>query len=243
MPRFAVSKVQDALNERGKSVKGSRILVLGVAYKPDIDDLRESPALDVIHLLQEKGADWCSTTTRTCRAFNHDGWEMQSVPSGPDGRGAGRRRGGDRHQPHKLTITRPSWTHAGLIVDTRNALGDAGQAQPESGEAVMARYLVTGAAGFIASRVCELLLAAGPRGGRHRQPVRRLRRAPQALPPANACWTGRASPSMRWISATRPGLEALVGDRASRSRRSSTWRRAPGCAPRWKTRGCSSTPT
>jgi UDP-N-acetyl-D-glucosamine dehydrogenase len=56
MPRFAVSKVQDALNERGKPVKDSQLLILGVAYKPDIDDLRESPALDVIHLLEEKGA-------------------------------------------------------------------------------------------------------------------------------------------------------------------------------------------
>ncbi len=55
MPRFAVSKVQDALNDHAKPVKGSRILVLGVAYKPDIDDLRESPALDVIGLLMRKG--------------------------------------------------------------------------------------------------------------------------------------------------------------------------------------------
>src|SRR5512146_1071494 len=56
MPRFAVGKVQDALNDLGKPVKGSRILVLGAAYKPDIDDLRESPALDVIGLLMKKGA-------------------------------------------------------------------------------------------------------------------------------------------------------------------------------------------
>src|SRR5574338_1344513 len=55
MPRFVVGKVQDALNDHNKALRGSRILVLGAAYKPDIDDLRESPALDVIHLLQEKG--------------------------------------------------------------------------------------------------------------------------------------------------------------------------------------------
>ena len=54
MPRFVVSKVQDALNEHGKPLKGSKVLVLGAAYKPDIDDLRESPALDVIGLLQGK---------------------------------------------------------------------------------------------------------------------------------------------------------------------------------------------
>jgi UDP-N-acetyl-D-glucosamine dehydrogenase len=56
MPAFVVRKVADALNEYGKAMKGSRVLVLGVAYKKDIDDLRESPALEVIHLLQQKGA-------------------------------------------------------------------------------------------------------------------------------------------------------------------------------------------
>ena len=57
MPRYWVEKVQDALNEVEKPVKNSRILVLGVAYKRDIDDVRESPALDIIALLKEKGAD------------------------------------------------------------------------------------------------------------------------------------------------------------------------------------------
>jgi UDP-N-acetyl-D-glucosamine dehydrogenase len=56
MPRYWVQKVQDALNEAGKPVKNSRILVLGVAYKKDVSDTRESPALDIIHLLHEKGA-------------------------------------------------------------------------------------------------------------------------------------------------------------------------------------------
>jgi UDP-N-acetyl-D-glucosamine dehydrogenase len=56
MPAFVVRKVADCLNDDGKPVKGSRVLVLGVAYKKDIDDLRESPAMDVIRLLQEKGA-------------------------------------------------------------------------------------------------------------------------------------------------------------------------------------------
>ena len=57
MPRYWVEKVVDALNEQGKPVKGSRVLVLGVAYKKDIDDVRESPALDIIELLRQKGAD------------------------------------------------------------------------------------------------------------------------------------------------------------------------------------------
>ena len=56
MPYYVVSKAIDALNERGKTIKGSRILILGVAYKRDIDDIRESPALTIMKLLEEKGA-------------------------------------------------------------------------------------------------------------------------------------------------------------------------------------------
>jgi UDP-N-acetyl-D-glucosamine dehydrogenase len=56
MPGFIVRKAVDALNDEGKAVKGSRVLLLGVAYKKDIDDLRESPALEIIRLLEEKGA-------------------------------------------------------------------------------------------------------------------------------------------------------------------------------------------
>jgi UDP-N-acetyl-D-glucosamine dehydrogenase len=57
MPRYVVAKVQEALNAERKPVNGSRILVLGVAYKRDVDDTRESPALDVMRLLDAKGAD------------------------------------------------------------------------------------------------------------------------------------------------------------------------------------------
>lgn len=57
MPLYVVDKVVEALNDDRKSVNGSKILVLGVAYKRDIDDLRESPAIDVIQLLAERGAE------------------------------------------------------------------------------------------------------------------------------------------------------------------------------------------
>lgn len=57
MPLYVVDKVTNGLNDDAKSVRGSRILVLGVAYKPNVDDVRESPALDVIGLLRNKGAD------------------------------------------------------------------------------------------------------------------------------------------------------------------------------------------
>jgi UDP-N-acetyl-D-glucosamine dehydrogenase len=56
MPEYVVQRIVDALNEREKSVKGSRILLLGVAYKRDVDDVRESPALDVFKLLESRGA-------------------------------------------------------------------------------------------------------------------------------------------------------------------------------------------
>jgi UDP-N-acetyl-D-glucosamine dehydrogenase len=56
MPLYVVEKVTDGLNDDGKAVRGSKIVVLGVAYKRDVDDVRESPALDVISLLHRKGA-------------------------------------------------------------------------------------------------------------------------------------------------------------------------------------------
>ena len=56
MPDYVVGKMADALNDDRKAINGSQVLVLGVAYKPNVGDVRESPALDVIHLLQERGA-------------------------------------------------------------------------------------------------------------------------------------------------------------------------------------------
>jgi len=56
MPEYVVSRLMHALNERGRAVKGSRVLVLGLAYKPDIDDVRESPSFELIEKLCELGA-------------------------------------------------------------------------------------------------------------------------------------------------------------------------------------------
>ncbi len=78
MPRYWVQKVQDALNEQGKAVKGSHILVLGVAYKKDVSDIRESPALDIIHLLHEKGG-LVAYHDPHVPAYRHDGLGMESV--------------------------------------------------------------------------------------------------------------------------------------------------------------------
>jgi UDP-N-acetyl-D-glucosamine dehydrogenase len=57
MPRFVAGKIRNALNAAKKAVNGSRVLVLGVAYKPDVSDVRESPAIDIIRLLKSDGAD------------------------------------------------------------------------------------------------------------------------------------------------------------------------------------------
>jgi len=72
--------VLDAMNDRGKVLKGSKVLVLGAAYKPDIDDVRESPALDVIALLKKKGAD-VSYHDPHIPHIHHEkeGWKMDSV--------------------------------------------------------------------------------------------------------------------------------------------------------------------
>jgi UDP-N-acetyl-D-glucosamine dehydrogenase len=80
MPQFVVRKAADALNQRGKALHDARVLVLGVAYKKDIDDLRESPALDVMRLLQEKGADVAYHDPH-CAVIHDDGHtELEDLP-------------------------------------------------------------------------------------------------------------------------------------------------------------------
>jgi UDP-N-acetyl-D-glucosamine dehydrogenase len=78
MPVFWVRKVTEALNDRGRAVRGANILVLGVAYKRDIDDVRESPALDIIRLLEQQGAR-VSYHDPHVSAFSEDGHEYRSV--------------------------------------------------------------------------------------------------------------------------------------------------------------------
>jgi UDP-N-acetyl-D-glucosamine dehydrogenase len=79
MPAIVVRKVAQALNEEKKAVNGSRVLVLGVAYKKDIDDMRESPALDVIRLLEQQGAVVVYHDPFVPK-FREDGHEHASVP-------------------------------------------------------------------------------------------------------------------------------------------------------------------
>ena len=78
MPIFVVDKIRDALNRNKKAVNGSHVLVMGVAYKRDIDDVRESPALDVMRLLEELGAD-VAYHDPYVPTFREDGIEHSSV--------------------------------------------------------------------------------------------------------------------------------------------------------------------
>lgn len=81
MPHWVVQKVTDALNDRGKAVKGSRILVLGLAYKKNIDDSRESPAVEIMELLQAKGAliDYCDPHIPTFPKKRDHHFDLKSV--------------------------------------------------------------------------------------------------------------------------------------------------------------------
>ncbi len=123
MPRHVSSLVMDALNKHGKALRGSKVLVLGVAYKPDVDDLRESPALDVIGLLTEKGAD-VAYHDPYIPEFEHDGMSLKSVPSLLDSVKVA-----DCVviiTNHKSYDYKAILDAAKLIVDTRNALEFSG---------------------------------------------------------------------------------------------------------------------
>jgi UDP-N-acetyl-D-glucosamine dehydrogenase len=128
MPRYVVDKVQDALNEISKSLNGSRVLVLGAAYKPDIDDVRESPALDVIGLLRQKKAQ-VSYHDPYIPHIEQDEWNLESVPDVLDAVG---------EADCVVIVTNHSQydyaailKKAKLIIDTRNALGDAARENPK----------------------------------------------------------------------------------------------------------------
>jgi UDP-N-acetyl-D-glucosamine dehydrogenase len=119
MPLFWVRKVAEALNGRGKAVRGAHVLVLGVAYKRDIDDIRESPALDIIRLLAGQGAT-VSYSDPHVPVFSEDGREFHSVALTPDLVAAV-----DCVlivTDHSVVDYRMIKHKAQLIVDTRNAI-------------------------------------------------------------------------------------------------------------------------
>jgi len=119
MPKYVISLINDALNDLGRSIKGSRILLVGVAYKPDIDDVRESPALDIMGMLSKRGGSvhWYDPHVDALAGFEEcerlDTW-TQDVLAGFD---LAVIVTPHRNVDHGLLVS------AGVpIVDTRNAL-------------------------------------------------------------------------------------------------------------------------
>ncbi len=128
MPRYVVNKVQDALNDQSLPLKGSRVLVIGAAYKPDVDDIRESPSLDIIGLLRQKGAE-VNYHDPYIPEIVHDDWSMKSVANVIESA---------RTADCVVIVTNHSvydypylLEEASLVVDTRNALGDIGRKNPK----------------------------------------------------------------------------------------------------------------
>jgi len=119
MPLFWVRKLADKLNLLGKPVKGAQVLVVGVAYKKDIDDMRESPALDIIRLLEGRGAH-VKYHDPYVQSFTEDGHTMSSVPLTAESVKAS-----DAvmivtdHTNLDYAMVK---RHAAVVVDTRNAL-------------------------------------------------------------------------------------------------------------------------
>jgi UDP-N-acetyl-D-glucosamine dehydrogenase len=123
MPMFWVRKLAEALNGQGKAVRGASVLVLGVAYKRDIEDIRESPALDIIRLLEGQGARVTYFDPHVPR-FREDGQEFRSVELSPEVVGAA-----DCVMivtDHTAVDYRMIKRTAKLIVDTRNAIPKEG---------------------------------------------------------------------------------------------------------------------
>ena len=119
MPAYVVAKVSQALNEERKPVNGSRVLVVGVAYKPDIDDIRESPALDVMRLLEADGAEVVFHDPFIA-SYREDGHSRSGVELT-----AAELERADAVvivTNHKAIDYQMLMDHAGLIVDSRNAM-------------------------------------------------------------------------------------------------------------------------
>ena len=126
MPDYVVTKVADALNDDQKSVRGSQVLILGVAYKPNVSDTRESPAIDIIHLLQAKGAE-VSFHDPFVHSLREEQLALDAVALTADALAAA-----DCAvvvTNHKVFDWQFVGKHAQLVVDTRNAMSGASQAR------------------------------------------------------------------------------------------------------------------
>jgi len=126
MPDYVVEKVALGLNEDRKAINGSKVLVLGVAYKPNIGDVRESPAIDVIDLLEERGAE----------VTYHDPYVEKLVAAGISFHSIKLTQEALEQADCVVIVTNHAdydWDfiteHAGLIVDSRNAIKNASKSR------------------------------------------------------------------------------------------------------------------
>ncbi len=124
MPEYVVEKITEALNGEKKAVNGSRVLVLGVAYKPNVSDVRESPALDIIYLLQQKGAQVVFHDPFVDVLVSNDE-KLQSVPLTADELQA---------SDLALVVTNHAKTDWDLVVQSSNLLIDTRNVTPRQGE-------------------------------------------------------------------------------------------------------------
>ena len=118
MPEFVVQRIIDALNSRKKSLNGSKVHIMGVAYKRDVNDLRESPALEVLELLAHRGAV-VSYTDPYVSAFKHASLDLQSVDEAKAHEDVDC---GVIITDHKVFNYSAMVDRFPLLVDTRNAL-------------------------------------------------------------------------------------------------------------------------
>jgi UDP-N-acetyl-D-glucosamine dehydrogenase len=118
MPEFVVERIGEALNSVKKAINGSRIHLFGVAYKKDVSDMRESPALDVMELLQRRGAI-LSYTDPYVPTLNHGSLDLESIPEAKAGAGIDC---AVITTNHKVFDYAALPTRFPLVVDTRNAL-------------------------------------------------------------------------------------------------------------------------
>jgi UDP-N-acetyl-D-glucosamine dehydrogenase len=125
MPRYVVGKVAEALNGDAKPVNGSRILVLGLAYKANVDDDRESPSYEIIELLQEAGArvDYCDPHFPQARKTRKHDLGLRSVPV--DAETFGQYDAVVVATAHDAFKDGALYARCGLVVDTRNIVGPA----------------------------------------------------------------------------------------------------------------------
>jgi UDP-N-acetyl-D-glucosamine dehydrogenase len=119
MPHWVIGKVIEALNERKKSIKGSRCLVLGIAYKKNVDDMRESPSVELMELLTARGAsvDYSDPHVPTFPKMRKHHFDLRSVPLTPEGiEGYDLVLLATNHDKFDYPMIQK---HARLIVDTR----------------------------------------------------------------------------------------------------------------------------